>query len=267
VLTAPRPGRRARQHRSLRQEYSEFILQRIEEYKNQLSRDQLVAIADEAVKELEDQQHEQLLLTEVLLLEHVDRIIQRRLNLPTYRRWRTRHLRLRRAQQQPTHWGLRPDAPVASLATSLDEGEALVVGGAALPAAFLLLAHEWPVVFIAPELSVVEAAETRAATESLGARFQALVVHPGTWFPDIAPLLTVLDPQILADVEAGERDAFVDAAKQKTPRGGVHCLLPPPPLGEARALGAEVVRGSYEGWQSKEWGTTGDRRWAVFVKP
>jgi hypothetical protein len=267
VLTAPRPHRRARQHRSLKQEYSEFILQRIEEYKDQLSRDQLVAIADEAVQELDGRHHEQLLLTEVLLLEHVDRIIQRRLNLPSYRRWRTRHLRLRRAQQQPTHWGLRPDVPVASLATSLDEGEALAVGGGALPAAFLLLAHDWPVVFIAPELSVVEAAETRVATESLGARFQALVVHPGTWFPGIAPLLTVLDPNALSEVEAGARDQFLVAAKQHTPHGGVHCLVPHPPGAEARALGAEAARASYEDWKAREWGTTGERRWEVFVKP
>jgi len=266
-VTVPRPRTRVRQHRSLRQEYSEFILQRIEEYKDQLSRDELVAIADEAVKELEGVHHEQLLLTEVLLLEHVDRIIHQRLNLPSYRRWRTRHLRLRRAQQQPTHWGLRSEAPVASLATSLDDGDALVVGGGALPTAFLLLAHDWPVMFVAPELSVVEAAETRAATESLGARFQALVVQPGTWFPAIAPRLTVLDPQTLAEVEADAREAFLAAAKRQTPRGGVHCLLPPPRLGEARALGAEAVRSSYEDWQSREWGTNGERRWSVFVKP
>ena len=36
--------------RPLRQEYEEFLLQRIEEFKEQLARDELMEIADEAVK-------------------------------------------------------------------------------------------------------------------------------------------------------------------------------------------------------------------------
>jgi hypothetical protein len=42
------------------------VLQRIEEYKEQLSRTELLAIADEAVRELEVSAEEQLVLTEVL---------------------------------------------------------------------------------------------------------------------------------------------------------------------------------------------------------
>ena len=49
MLTNPRPvGRRAHQPHSLRQEYEEFLLQRIEEFKDQLSRHDLLALADEA---------------------------------------------------------------------------------------------------------------------------------------------------------------------------------------------------------------------------
>ncbi len=61
MLTAPQPRRqRARQQVSLRQEYGEFILQRIEEFKQQISREELLAIADEAVRELEVGPEEQL---------------------------------------------------------------------------------------------------------------------------------------------------------------------------------------------------------------
>src|SRR5207244_5614373 len=73
--TARRPPR------SLKQEYQEFLLQRIEEYKNALTRENLLVIGDEAVRELEESAAGQYLLTEVLLLEHVDRIIARRLRL------------------------------------------------------------------------------------------------------------------------------------------------------------------------------------------
>ena len=69
---APHPQRPAR---SLRQEYEEFLFQRIEEYKNTLSRAALLLVGDEAVRELEIAAADQYLLTEVLLLEHVDRII------------------------------------------------------------------------------------------------------------------------------------------------------------------------------------------------
>src|SRR5207245_9360834 len=70
---APAPTPR-RPRRSLKQEYHEFILQRIEEYKNTLTREELLEIGDEAVRELEENAAGQYLLTEVLLLEHVDRI-------------------------------------------------------------------------------------------------------------------------------------------------------------------------------------------------
>ena len=102
--TARRPPR------SLKQEYHEFLLQRIEEYKNTLTREELLEIGDEAVRELEESAAAgQYLLTEVLLLEHVVRIIARRLRLPTFPRWRQKHRALRAAQRAPTHWGLEPD--------------------------------------------------------------------------------------------------------------------------------------------------------------
>jgi hypothetical protein len=82
------PGRRVPQGQtSLRREYEGFLLQRIEEYKDALSRQELLALADEAIHELEASPSEQLVLTEVLVLEHVDRIILRRLSLPTFRAW------------------------------------------------------------------------------------------------------------------------------------------------------------------------------------
>src|SRR2546428_9969490 len=97
------PVRRA--PRSLKQEYQEFILQRLEEYKNTVPRAELLKIGDEAVRELQTSNHDQYLLTEVLLLEHVDRIIARRLRLPSFPRWRPKHPALRQAQRQPSPWG------------------------------------------------------------------------------------------------------------------------------------------------------------------
>src|SRR5258708_30298884 len=122
---APRP------RRSLKQEYQEFILQRIEEYKNAIPRGELLEIGDEAVRELQASAQDQYLLTEVLLLEHVDRIIARRLRLPSFPRWRQKHRALREAQREPTHWGFDRGHPIVPWAERLEPGDIVVVLGAA----------------------------------------------------------------------------------------------------------------------------------------
>src|SRR5437588_5437770 len=165
--------------RSLKQEYQEFLLQRIEEYKNTLSREELLEIGDEAVRELEENSAGQYLLTEVLLLEHVDRIIARRLRLPAFARWRMKHRALRAAQREPTHWGLEPDGQLVSCARRLEPGDlALVMGAAALPGALFLAAHDAEVFLLDQDLGAIEAAEGRAVSEQLAGRSQALV-HTG----------------------------------------------------------------------------------------
>lgn len=251
-MTDPRPQRtrRARRQQSLRQEYGEFILQRIEEFKDRLSRDELLAVADEAVRELEVESEEQLVLTEVLVLEHVDRLIMRRLNLPTFRRWRDKHLRLRRAQREPTHWGLDGECPIANLAQVLpQEWTALVVGQRASPAAFFLAACDWQVLFVDQELATVEAAESQAAAEALAARFQTLVVRLSGWFPDVQAGLAVLDGSTLGRLAADNRDRLLDSLQRRTPNGGVHCLLAPEPVSGVTSLTIDILKSSYRGWR------------------
>ena len=168
VLTSPRPENPQRRTQSLRREYQEFILQRIEEYKEQLSRSELLSLGDDAVRELDAGPEGQLVLTEVLLLDHVDRIIKRRLRLPSLRRWREKHRKLRRAQQTPTHWGLPSDTPLSRLARSLEHDElALVVGNRAAPAGLLIAAYEANVLLIDQDLTGIEASESRAAAEAI----------------------------------------------------------------------------------------------------
>ena len=268
MLTASQPRRRpSRRQRSLRQEYEEFLLERIEEFKQQISREELLAIADEAVHELEVDTREQLVLTEVLVLEHVDRLISNRLNLPSFRRWKDKHRKLRRAQQEPTHWGLGSDTPLAGLAEELEgEGDALVVGAAAAPAAYFLSAHEWPVVFIDPELTVVESVETRAAAEALASRFHALVVGLGTWFPAVHPALTVLDPLTLSRLDAPARAKFLDTLTAATRRGGVHCVLPAHQSPNELTLGPETLTSHYTGWHVERGRSGAGVRWILAVK-
>jgi len=157
------PVRRA--PRSLKQEYQEFILQRLEEYKNTVPRAELLKIGDEAVRELQTSAQDQYLLTEVLLLEHVDRIIARRLRLPSFPRWRQKHRALREAQREPTHWGFDRGHPIVPWAERLEPGDIVVVlGAAALGEALFLAAHDAEVFLLDQDLGAVEAAEGRAVS-------------------------------------------------------------------------------------------------------
>ncbi len=250
-LSQEHPSRAVRRPpRSLKQAYQEFLLQRIEEYKNALTREALLEIGDEAVRELEANAAGQYLLTEVLLLEHVDRIIARRLRLPSFPRWRDKHRALRAAQREPTHWGLEPGGPLASCAGRLEPGDlAVVVGAAALPCALFIAAHDAEVFLLDQDLGAIEAAESRAVSEQLAGRFQALVITFGSWFPDLAPSVVVIDPAALAPARGRQRNALLAELKTRTRPGGIHFVLPSAEPAHVIPLEPEALHAQYGGWE------------------
>lgn len=73
--------------RSLKQAYLDWVEAQVEDYKESVPRSELLRIADEAVEELRVNQRGQYQLTELLLLEAVDRKIIRALRLPGFRAW------------------------------------------------------------------------------------------------------------------------------------------------------------------------------------
>jgi hypothetical protein len=171
VLTATEARRaRRRPTPSLRQQYEEYVLQRIEGFKNSIPRDDLLRLGDEAVAEMQSTSEAQFLLTEVLMLESVDRLIMKRLALRSYRRWRQQFLKLREAQRQPTHWGLEPDCPLVTLLPRIEDQDPAVVVGAEA-AAYLLAAHDAAVTFMAAHVGAVERVEAGNANESLASFF------------------------------------------------------------------------------------------------
>jgi hypothetical protein len=244
---APRPPHRP--PRALRRDYEEFLLQRIEEYKNSVSRAALMSIGDEAIRELEASAQGQYLLTEVLLLEHVDRVIARRLRLPSFARWRDRHRALRAAQREPTHWGLDARHPLVTWARRLEPGDqVVVVGSGALPAALFLAAHDAELLLVDQALGAVESAEQRAVTEQLAGRFHALVVTFGGWLPDVLPSLVVVDPAALAQTRRRDRQALIGDLQERTPPDGAHVVLGAPTAPDVIPLAPDSLRTLYAGW-------------------
>lgn len=244
-----RPRAIRRPERTLKQEYHEFLLQRIEEYKNSLGREQILAIGDEAVREMETPDAAQYLLTEVLVLEHVDRIISRRLRLPSFPRWKRTHRALRDAQRQPTHWGIDPEGLLVEYALRLEPGDRVtVLGGRALAAALFLAAHDVDVLLLDQDLRTVEGAEQRAITEQLAARFEALVVQFGGWFPEVDPTLAVVDPTALAATPPRARAATLDALQTRTRPGGVHLVVSAEREKQVIPIAPEALQRLYAGW-------------------
>jgi hypothetical protein len=269
MLTTPAPDHSPTRHpRSLRQEYEEFVLEQIEEYKDELSRDALLRLADEAVRELEIGPDQQLVLTEVLLLDHVDRLIKKRLKLPSFRRWRTQHLRTREAQRDPTHWGLDPHNPLPDLVRYLEETDtALAVGPAASRAAFYLAAQDTPVLFIDQELTSVESAERRAVSEGLASRLRAMVISMTGWFPEFSAALVILDPRVLEGLDAAARALLVTTLKTQTVRSGVHCVMPVCSRPGVIPITAESLQSQYRDWSTRRVPRSGRSWWFLATKP
>ncbi|HUR94589.1 MAG TPA: hypothetical protein VMY76_08395 [Gemmatimonadales bacterium] len=240
---------RRRSPYSDKQYYQEYILQRIEGYKNSIGRDELLRLGDEAAAELQTAAEGQFLLTEVLMLESVDRLIMKRLSLRPYNRWRRQFLKLREAQRTPTHWGLEPTSALARLLPRIEPRDiTLVIGSAAEPAAYLLAAHDAVVTFLAGDLGCVERIESRMATEALGSLFEGYVAQAGPCLPEFVdvpgPLdLVVIDPGALSELGASCRLEFVTDLQRLSRPGCIHVILPSCP-----SLAPESLLSFYEGW-------------------
>jgi hypothetical protein len=245
--------RRRRSPYSDKQHYQEYILQRIEGYKNSVGRDELLRLGDEAASELAATAEGQFVLTEVLMLETVDRLIMKRLALRPYRRWRQQFIKLREAQRTPTHWGLESTCTLARVLPRIEaEDCALVIGSGAEAATYLLAAHEAAVTFMAGELGCVERVESRMASEALASMFEGYVTQLGPCLPEFLGFLdavdiVVLDPGALAEFSPAVRRAFLEDLQCRSRPGGIHVLL-----GTSKALAPQTLRGLYEGWEVEE---------------
>jgi hypothetical protein len=253
--------------RSLRQQYALYVDDRIEQYKNSISRDELFRLGDEALVERPDEQ--QFLLTELLAETIVNDLIKRRLGLPSFEVWRKKHPKLRAAQKDATHWGLDASHLVAGLAPRIEPDDpVLVVGAGAESCAYLLAAHDAVVTFLDRDFGVVERAEARVAAESLSSTFEAMCVQFGLWLPCVVGnyVLVVVDAGTLAALSPSERRVLLAELQTLTAPGGLHALVP-----DALGTGPEGFAGHYAAWERETLPPTGRRqrtapaRGALFV--
>ncbi len=229
--------------RSLKHEYELFVEQEIENYKDSIPRSSILRIGDEAVAFL--RAAEQTGFDEMLLWAEVDRIIRKRLRIPTYATWRRRRLKLIESYRRPEHWGISHDAPIVREIPSDTEANVLVVGVQREGTALFLAAKGCQVTAIEQDPDVVEKVISAAGHVGLMSRVSGCASSLEQWYPDSPLHAVICSPAAFDRLAAPERERVIEILKSATLDGGVHLLQT---LAERSADRFDELRERYHGW-------------------
>ncbi len=232
-------------HRSLKHEYELYVDREIEAYKESVSRSVLLGIGDEAVAALRAQA--QFALTELVVWEEVDRIIMRRLGLPSYQTWRRRRLRRLAQYRDPEHWGFAPDAPIVRAIGPTHDSHVLVTGVPTEGSALYLAANGCEVTTVATQEEAVERVLAAAYDAGITARVHGYVADLASYAPHVPLTAVVCTPAAFAGLSPDERARAIGVLQSATRDGGVH-LVETIVAGQVTLDLAELTE-RYAGWQ------------------
>jgi hypothetical protein len=233
--------------RSLKHEYELFVEQEIENYKESVPRSVLLSIGDDAVSSLSAAP--QFALTELLLCEEVDRIIFKRLRLPSYDTWRKRRVKLIDELRRPEHWGLRPDDVLVRTLPSASDACVLVAGAPDAVSALYLAANGCDVTTLTPEADALERVMQAAIGAGLAGRVHVQVGDLSSWIPGSSLSAVIVNPSVLDAMTSAERARVIQLLQSATADGGVHLVQTIPTAGKANgAVSLEELRSRYRGW-------------------
>lgn len=233
--------------RSLKHEYELFVEQEIENYKESVPRSVLLGIGDDAVSSLSAAP--QFALTELVLCDEVDKIIFKRLRLPSYGTWRRRRIKLIDELRRPEHWGLRPDdVLVRTLPTSTD-GRVLVAGASDEASALYLAANGCEVTTLTPEADAFERVMQAAIGAGLAGKVHAHVGDLSSWTPHVPLNAVIVSPVALDGLSPVERARVIEVLQGATIDGGVHLVQTIASAGKTNGtVSLEELRSRYRGW-------------------
>lgn len=230
--------------RSLKYEYELYVEREIEDYKDSVSRGALLKIGDEAVAKLCSEA--QITLTEIVVWQEVDRIISRRLRLPSYTTWKRRRLKILEQYSKPEHWGIDPDAALVRAFPDAAERNVLVAGAAREGPALFLAARGCAVTAVEPEADAVERVVRGAEAAGLGQRVRSYCADLGAWAPDVELHAVVCSPTAFAGLSPEDRARVIEVLQSATVDGGVHLVETIAAGTDGDAL--EELRSNYRGW-------------------
>ena len=230
--------------RSLKHEYELYVENEIENYKESVSRSAILKIGDEAAASL--RAGEQFAMDELLLWAEVDRIIRKRLRIPSYASWRRKRLKLLEEYRRPEHWGIRPDGVLAREIHPPAESKVLVAGGDIDRTALYLAAHGCDVTAVDREVKPLERVMSAAQEAGLADRIQSYVADITDWSPDVQLGAVVCTPAAFTGLSLEERGRAFELLQGATRNGGVH-LVGTIVRGQ-RGLSMSELRRQYKGW-------------------
>jgi hypothetical protein len=231
--------------RSLKHEYELFVEGEIENYKESLPRSVLLGIGDEAAAHLAAAS--QTVLTEMLMCEEVDRIIFKRLRLPTYQTWKRRRLKLLAELRRPEHWGLQTEDVLSRAVQAGAERHVLLAGARDEGTALYLAAQGCEVTTLDAEEESLERILHAAAAAGLSARVHGQIGDLRSWTP-LEPLSAVVCTlDALARLTRRERARVIELLQRATLDGGVHLVQRA--AGDRAPLSLDELESRYDGWQ------------------
>jgi len=234
--------------RSFRHEYELFVEQEIENYKESIPRSAILAIGDEAAAKLASEP--QFALTEMLLVEEVDKIISNRIRLPKYETWRKKRQKLHAEMRRPEHWGLSKDdalvRTVKDAAAQKLSPQVLVAGGSAERSALFLAANGCDVVALDTEEEALERVMAAAVQAGLAEHVHAYAAEIEQFAPtpDMSLRAVVCSHSALQHLTTEQRARVIEVLKSATSDGGVHLV-------ETILAGSNAIdelKSDYRGW-------------------
>lgn len=234
--------------RSLRAEYQLFVEREIEDYKNSVSTTFLHSIATEAARSLDE--GAQLGMREVMLADEVDRIIAKRLRLPSLDTWRKRRLKNANELRRPEHWGLRPDTPLAqAIPARSSSAQVLVAGPRVEGSALYLAANGCEVTAVESEVAVVNRVLRAAQDAGLTEKLRGFVADLVSFTPDGPLAAVVCTPAAFSGLSPVEIEQVIRLLQRATLDGGVHLIETL--IAGQQVLTEEELRTRYVGWEIK----------------
>jgi hypothetical protein len=208
--------------RSLQHEYERYVEQEIEAYKESVPRSVLLSIGDEAVAALA--KDEQFTLTELIVWEEVDRIIARRLRLPSATTWRRRRLKAIEELRRPERWGMSAKHPLVRGLKGSADGVALVAGAVDESPTLYLAANGCRVTALDEEPEAVDRVMHAALRAGLTDRIDARVGGLESWSPDSPLFAVIVSDAALSTLTLEERARVLAILQRATIDGGVHLV-------------------------------------------
>ncbi len=243
--------------RSLKHEYELYVEREIEDYKDSIPRHAILKIGDEAVAALAEQA--QVALTEILIWQEVDRIISRRLRLPSYSTWRRRRIKDLERYRSPEHWGIDPNAVLVRELRHSPDRHVLVAGAAREGQALFLAANGCAVTAVDPAADAMHRIMAAAEQAGLIDRVRGYCQDLAGWSPDVELHAVVCSAAALASLSPTDRDRVISALQSATAEGGVHLVetasdtgsneVPDVPATGAVVFPIEELETRYRGWQ------------------